>query len=662
MKTRVSILLLVAFTALAEQSLRQMFERARLLDEKNQNLNEAIQLYGQVVSQAKDQRALAAQAQLQIGLIYERLGKKAEALRAYHLVLNDFADQPEAAREARARIAAAGENGRGVTTRQVWAGPGVNIMGAPSPDGRYLSFVDSATGNLAIRDLATGEKHGLTQKRSLSDSPEYATISTFSPDGKQLAYAWLNRDNFFDIRLIRADGSNPRVLYSNKGYVWVQPGEWSRDGKQILAILRKKEKGYTDHIALLNVADGSARILKTLDHRYPEGMIFTPDGRGVVYGFAGDIFLLASDGSGERPLLSHPARDFPLGWTSDGKKLVFASDRTGTTDVWLIPFADGKTQGAAELLKRDIGQITPMGLTRNGSLFYSRFATMQDAYMAAMDPATGTLTTAPALLSQRWVGANWAPDWSPDGKFLAYVSKGSISIRALETGQERQLTPRLRFLREVLWSPDGRSLLVRATDEGDRWGLYKVDTQTGEATPVVQADVFWGNPEWSRDGKAVFCRAGARRLVRREIASGQEQLLAADTGSGSLALSPDGSTLAFTVADQQAKATLLKVMPAAGGEARELLRLSEQEGIPVTGLTWMPDGGQILFIKSLKERNELWAIPAEGGQPRKLNLAMKGLRALRFHRDGQQIAFTAGGYSAEVWVMENFLPVARAGR
>ena len=46
----------------SEQSLRQLFERARLLEETNQNLAQAIKLYEEVVSRAKEQRALAAKA------------------------------------------------------------------------------------------------------------------------------------------------------------------------------------------------------------------------------------------------------------------------------------------------------------------------------------------------------------------------------------------------------------------------------------------------------------------------------------------------------------------------------------------------------------------------------------------------------------------------
>src|SRR2546429_7934800 len=96
--------LLFAASTLAQQNTREVFERARMLDESNQNLTEAIKLYGQVVSQANEQRPLAARAQFRIGILYERLGRKAEAQRAFQTVVNQYADQSDSVRRAQAKI------------------------------------------------------------------------------------------------------------------------------------------------------------------------------------------------------------------------------------------------------------------------------------------------------------------------------------------------------------------------------------------------------------------------------------------------------------------------------------------------------------------------------------------------------------------------------
>ncbi|MFB3133418.1 MAG: tol-pal system YbgF family protein, partial [Rhodothermales bacterium] len=100
------ILSLVSTAASAQQNPRELFEQARMLDEGNQSLTEAIALYRRVATLATDERKLAAEAQLRVGLLYERLGRTAEAQRTFAAVLNEYTDQAEAVRQARARIAA----------------------------------------------------------------------------------------------------------------------------------------------------------------------------------------------------------------------------------------------------------------------------------------------------------------------------------------------------------------------------------------------------------------------------------------------------------------------------------------------------------------------------------------------------------------------------
>ena len=98
----------------------------------------------------------------------------------------------------------------------------------------------------------------------------------------------------------------------------------------------------------------------------PVKMNFSPDGRSIVYDFRPkeespqrDIFVLASDGSREIPLVKHPADDYLLGWSPEGRWILFASDRRGSWDAWAIEVADGKPQGAPALVKLGIGEINP---------------------------------------------------------------------------------------------------------------------------------------------------------------------------------------------------------------------------------------------------------------------------------------------------------------
>jgi hypothetical protein len=111
------------------------------------------------------------------------------ARKAYERLVRDYADQAEQVAQARTRLAAlrkpaGAAKESGIITRQVWGAPEADSFGTVSPDGRYLSFTDWETGNLAIRDLETGTNRRLTNKGSWLDSSEYAEYSTLSPDGK----------------------------------------------------------------------------------------------------------------------------------------------------------------------------------------------------------------------------------------------------------------------------------------------------------------------------------------------------------------------------------------------------------------------------------------------------------------------------------------------
>src|SRR4051812_6354024 len=82
----------------------------------------------------------------------------------------------------------------------IWKGPGVTLLGGPSRDGKYLSYADALTGNLAIREIATGSTRALTSKPP--GSKEFAYFSAISPDSKHVAYAWFNQDGYYDLRVV----------------------------------------------------------------------------------------------------------------------------------------------------------------------------------------------------------------------------------------------------------------------------------------------------------------------------------------------------------------------------------------------------------------------------------------------------------------------------
>lgn len=552
----------------------------------------------------------------------------------------------------------------GPTTRQVWADAVAYspLMGAASPDGKYLAYPDWQSGDVAVRELATGTSRRLSNQ----GYPELGLSPIFSPDSKQVAYYWLNKEKREELRTSGLDGSDPRVVYHTKETerrLWLH--DWSVDGKHILATFHKEG---AVHMVLVAVMDGSVRVLKTIDRR-PEGnMRLSPDGRYVAYTDRPqqdspnrDIFLLATDGSGEVHLMAHPADDRVLAWAPNGKQLVFASDRTGSMGIWLIAVAEGKPQGVPVLVKSEMGRFDELGLTRSGSFYYGVYSAVANVYTATLDLEKGKLLTPPVEAMQRVEGLNWAPAWSPDGRYLACLSLRHgrpplFYIRSLESKEVRELAPNLSDfnVHSLHWSPDGRALLCAGDyEDKEGGGALRVDVETGAVTTLVRPAFA---PFLAPDGEALFYQKGfgmPRRFIRRDLQTGVEQELYQSSAPNieRWALSTDGRQLAFA-----AVGGAVNVMPATGGEAREL---TKGEG-SISTIAWTPDGRHLLFGRSDDKRTtEVWRVPVTGGEPQKLELAMPALHHLRIHPDGRQIAFMAKSLQAEkseVWVLENFLP------
>jgi Tol biopolymer transport system component len=697
-------------------SAKAIYQQALHEEEGTGNLQAAIALYQRALA-AKPDRALAAQTLVRMAECYRKLGSN-ESRALYERILREYADQKEAAALARERIGtAAAPSSARITTRQLWTvppaaldarDPEFTLGSTVSPDGRYFSLMEKATGMLMLHDFQTGDDRHLTT-RATNGAKAFAEASVISRDGKRVAYAWfadrggdVRRNGGYEVRVLdlNSTSAQPRVLFSNhEAAPWIFPYDWSLDDKWIAVQVRRAD--FTGQIALVSTADRTMRVLKSSSEwRRADVMAFSPDGRYLAYDLGPtldanqhDVFVIATDGSRETAAVVNPAHDVVIGWTPDGKDLLFASDRSGSGGIWAVPMTDGKADGEPRLIKGDL-KVRPRGLTRSGALYYSTTLSQQDIYVASVDLGTGKLLAPPARIAGQTVGFNLGAEWSPDGESLAYLPRRDISVVAIQsiaTGAVRELRPDLAWVwtERPLWSPDSKSLVVVAPDKKGQWGLYRIDARTGATTMLVRSDDFSGNPVhpvgWSVDGRNLYFRRRAQ-VSTLDMQTGQERVV--EGVLGRYGLSPDGRAWAWidgplpvhngqpadSDAQNRSNSVSLKVMPVEGGPPRELLRASAPEDLRAP--TWSPDGKFLMFFKlDTRDPNrtaEVWSIPVEGGPPRKIDLGGRVPRTpvndadlnkpIRIHPDGRRIAIETTEPKVEIWVMENFLAQVQAGR
>jgi Tol biopolymer transport system component len=581
------------------------------------------------------------------------------------------------------------QQSRTLTARQLWTDSG-DEEASITPDGRYFATTDWASGDLMIRDLSTNQSRRLQAKSGGWEQAAYATSPVLSPDTRQIAFQWYHNsanDIKADLRVMPNEpGAKSRVLVANPEFSYFRTSAWSRDGKSLLTTIWKPDR--TALIAWVSVADGTLKVLKSLEWRSPNASRsaqLSPDGRLIAYSALersgstnSRVYVLSSDGSNEDEVVSGSGVNEAPFWSADGRRLVFTSDRSGTFGVWSVPIDNGHAAGAATLLKADIGRTDPIGLTRSGSYYYLHTQGGQDVFLRNLDP-DGRIRGNSVRLTDSFIGSNRSPAWSPDGKSIAFQrarldGRGyDLVIRTLENGAERTYAEKALPIVQVEWFADGKSLLVPTRDDQNSFSVYRLNVADGRFTKLIAGP---GKPErmvLSTDQKTVYrSDRQAGKIVAYDLSDGGEKTVFSLPGKDplifSLAVSLDGRWLAFNSVEgdqgdlAHAKAGLYRV--GVDGRGFQALYTTGVDALNATvGVqSWTKDGRYILFntLTSANGQPQQWRlmrIRAEGGPPEPAGLEGTG----PFHKfvispDGRRIAY-GDGFAAvrEVWALDNAL-------
>ena len=689
--------------ALAETG-NELFQKALVKERSEGNLKEAIKLYQQVVDKYGNDRALAAKALVAIGESQEKLGES-EARKTYERIVREYKDQKEAVTAARAHLDTPGSAAQALrqTTTLVWASQSADDEGSVSLDGRYISYPDWKTGNLALHDFVTGTDRAITAAGTWEKKGEaaFAEKSVFSRDGKQIAYGWYEgKTNRFDLRVANVTGeANSQKIFESAEMRFLMPEDWSPDGKWIAVHMEPENSdartgqparpGMKAAIALVGVQDKSLRVLKTTDWSGPSHgrwkALFSPDGKYLAYdratGSGNDqrgVYVMELASGREVAVAASAWSDQLAGWSPNGKQILFTNKRTGIIGLWAIACTGGMPQGQAELIKPDLGSGSVVGMSAGGALYYyvASSRELPSIQVAGFDTTKGTLTSLPEAVTDGGSGeGGYSPAWSPDGNSLAYLSQKragsgwqfSIKIYSIAERREvREFQSTALKPYDLRWTRDGGYLLW-----DDANGLHRADLRNGEASLLAARPKGTGQTriELSPDGKTLYyVRKDEGTCLALDLMSGKEREIIRRANLRGLYISPDGAYLASGITDPAGKAKALLILPVDGGLPREVVRMTGEKEV-VLGLDWMPDSKSVLFQKPAGPNVELWQGFVDGQESRKINQKVEPALAqgnIRLSPDGRRVVGALPGHNAteaqapgQIIVLDHFLPAAR---
>ncbi len=253
---------------------------------------------------------------------------------------------------------------------------------------------------------------------------------------------------------------------------------------------------------------------------------------------------------------------------------------------------------------------------------------------------------------------------SADGRYVVMATERGgnavVRIRQIATGTEVDvIEPRPIYVSDVKISADGNFVYYVAAQrsEPNVQDVFRVPTLGGEPRRVVR-DIDSGvalSPDGTRIAYLRFNAVDRRAKAFVAPSTGGEERLVIERmwpnvfGAGTF--SPDGKRLTYLAGDatKMGSARIEEIDLDSG--AIKQLRPSPWKGIG--GIQWLPDGSGLLAIAYVPEQpNQIWFIPMPTGEPRRLTTDVSAYDDLSVTADSKAILAIRSEFSSDVWVVD----------
>lgn len=491
------------------------------------------------------------------------------------------------------------------------ANAGTQLLRYPDLHGSQIVF--TYAGDLWLAPATGGEA------RRLTSHPGLEVFAKFSPDGEHIAFTG-QYDGDEQVYVISTSGGAPQQLtfYPAAGPLpprWGYDNQvygWSTDGGSVL--FRSMRDGFdlTDtRLYSVSITGGMPDVLPMPVSGAGD---YSPEGTRVVYsplfrdfrhwkryqgGWAQDLWTFDLETGTAQQLTDHPRSERDPMWIGD--RIVFASDRSGTLNLWSVAEDGSDLRQLTESTRWDVRW--PSADPQHGRIIYELggelkihdLANGSETRLEIHVPDDG-VTTRPRRISV----ADQIRDTnlSPHGERALFAARGDIFSVPIEHGPTRNLTRSSgAHDRAPAWSPDGGEVAFVSDRDGEE-EIWLV-AQDGSQPPRQLTDGNRGRMydlAWAPNGKHIAFRDEDARLRVAEASADMPAKIidVADDPEPfglSYAWSPDSRYLAFSLSEPNGQRSLY------------LWTVGETAPRRITGELWneyapefSPDGQYLYFL------------------------------------------------------------------
>lgn len=421
-----------------------------------------------------------------------------------------------------------------IATGPLAASSPTKLLRFPDIHGERVVFVYA--GDLYTAPLAGGTAFRLTSHAGQELYPK------FSPDGQWIAFS-AEYSGTRQVYVIPAGGGEPRQLtwYNDVGVMPPRGGtdnrvlDWTPDGRHIAVRMNRSPWSERDGRPYLVPFAGGLEQPMAI----PEsgGGAFSPDGTKFVYtpidrdfrnwkryrgGRAQDVWVYDLVANSSLQLTSDRATDHQPMWLGD--TVYFVSDREYTLNLYAVAPTGGEARRLTDFTDFDVlwPSSGPGGIVfENGGAIWH------------FDPASGASREIPIRVQgdlpetlPRFVQAkDFIESFgiAPGGQRAVFGARGELFTVPAKHGEVRNIsrTPDARE-HSVSWSPDGK-WIAYLSDETGEYEIY-LRAEDGSAPPrrlTRDGDTWRFAPVWSPDSTRLAFADKRQRLRVLDIASGQ---------------------------------------------------------------------------------------------------------------------------------------------